>query len=73
METGKEENNSTIQPYFAKASKSLRQFDNSATGGGFDPEVISAHAQNFSRPRFQSEIKQLVDKLLDKSQITNNK
>lgn len=31
--------------------------------GEFDPRVIHEHAQQFSRTRFQSEIKQLVDKL----------
>lgn len=31
--------------------------------GEFDPKVISEHAQKFSRTRFQTEIKQLVDKL----------
>jgi glycosyltransferase involved in cell wall biosynthesis len=30
--------------------------------GDFNPETISQHAQQFSRQRFQTEIKQLVDK-----------
>jgi len=35
-----------------------------AREGEFDPVVISQHAQQFGRTRFQTEMKQLVDKLI---------
>jgi glycosyltransferase involved in cell wall biosynthesis len=40
---------------------SIQEFISSE--GEFNPEVISTHAQQFSRSRFQLEVKQLVDKL----------
>lgn len=42
---------------------SIQEFLNRA--GEFDPQVISQHAQTFSRERFQNEIKQLVDNLFE--------